>query len=136
MCAFGSWFSEEQHDYYNSYTEKADDYKKKVILNNHNWININLKEIKKGNIIYINYMTLSQKNIYDYPNECGKVTSIKIDENENVYQINIRNQHKKIINIIKPGCGLYGDGYDMIIQKMQKKTKNLTIRKQLSLIKF
>ena len=29
-------------------------------------------------------MTLSQKNIYDYPNECGKVTSIKINEKKNL----------------------------------------------------
>ena len=80
MCAFGSWFSEERCDYYNTYTEKADEYKKKVFLDKYDWINIDLKDIKKGNIIYVNYMTLSQKNIYDYPNECGKVTSIKIDK--------------------------------------------------------
>ena len=82
-------------------------------INTDNQVNIN--ELKIGNIIYVNYYPMSQKYIDEYPSVLGKVFYI---DDDNAYIYYNKNTIRTISQVILPGCS-YGFvdslGYDYVI---------------------
>lgn len=66
---------------------------------------INICDVKIGDIVYIEYITMSQKYIDSYPPVYGKIFC----RNENgVYLYFFKDGEKKYQEIELPGCGYFG----------------------------
>lgn len=73
---------------------------------------VKIYDLKIGDIVYVVYITFSQKDIDDYPPVLGKV--YEIDEN-NVY-IYYDKDKRYFQEIELPGCGWFGHkGYEYSI---------------------
>ena len=96
-----------------------------------NWKIIGKDDIKIGDIVYVHYMTFSQRYMFDYVDECGRVKKIKKNKETNDTEgVSILNHKKKIVNILKLGCGFYGTGYEIIIYRLENKDGERVKRKR------
>jgi hypothetical protein len=126
-------YSEYEEEEYNKEVDKCEEFKIKYSPNHDDWVGVNENEIDMGDIIYVDYMPVSQKDLYTHTPECGKVIDIKIvkiDTSEekvfsesydnHMIQITILNQHNKEIPITKGGLCYYSVGYFKNIKKLIK----------------
>ena len=112
------YFGEEKERIFSEYNSKVLDFKNSK---DGEWKLVTKEDLKIGDHIYASYTTLSQKYMYDYVDECGRIIKIKKDETTgNILDIKIRNHENKVINLMKIGCGVYGTGYDVLFYRLKK----------------
>ena len=112
------YFSDEKERIYIEYNREVIEFKDSK---DGEWKLIHKEDLKVADHIYASYTTLSQKYMYDYVDECGRIIKIKKDETTGeVLDIKIRNHKNRVINLMKIGCGIYGTGYDVIFYKLRK----------------
>ena len=101
-------------EHYNTYKQLCLEFKDSL---NENWVDVDdVSDLVLNDTIYIEYTPMSQKHLYEHTPECGVITSI----NKDFDQIFIINHTNNIIDIIKPGLGLYSSNYFITIYKVQK----------------
>jgi hypothetical protein len=90
---------------------------------------INIEELKVGQFIYINFISDSQKYIYELYSKCGHIESIEIEDHfnpftnkkENYYKIIIKNYNNICEELLHDGRSYLGGslGYSYYIYTIE-----------------
>ena len=117
------YFSDEKERIFIEYNEKVNEFKN---TKEGEWKLVSKEDLKVADHIYASYTTFSQKYMYDYVDECGRIIKIEKDEETGkIVDIKIRNHKNKVINLMKIGCGIYGEGYEVIFYRLNKSNKRI-----------
>lgn len=107
---------EDEYEY-NTQLENCKRYIQIISDSQDQWNYCPEEDVSVGDIIYVDYITCSQKYIYTHKPECGIVISVNKNGSEN--DIVIINQNGEYVSIIKGHLSMYSRGYELIIKKLQ-----------------
>lgn len=106
------YIDEDLRNIYNEESDKINNYIKNNLSCNEK-IEVNISDLKIGDIVYVNFISDSQKYIYDLYPKFGVISSI---DNDNILILNI---DKKSENLLHDNVSYYGSslGYSYYIYK-------------------
>jgi hypothetical protein len=120
---------EQEKKFYDFESNKANQLKDSLSTRTDEWIDCDEQNLKVGDIIYVEYLPDSQKYLYTYHPQFGKVTEINTEEDyssidkkrKSFLSIKIVNQNNKVENLNKEHLSIYSRGYYILIKKYVKK---------------
>jgi hypothetical protein len=104
--------------------DKANKYKNMHCQDDTKWVNVSIDDINESDIIYVEYIPMSQKYLYVHSPECGIVEKMFYVQNDyDNYQkvqkhLTIKNPDGESILINKDHLSIYSEGYIMLIKKL------------------
>jgi hypothetical protein len=117
-----------EEEIFDSEQEKAINMKNSISQYPEDWIDCYEKDLKVGDIVYVEYSPDSQKYIYSYTPQYGSIKEIKLvesispttDKKIEEYDIHILNHNGEMVNLNKDNLSIYSRGYTMYIKKFEQ----------------
>lgn len=115
-----------QKDNYDNEETKAIRQKNAVSTYPEDWVSCVEKDVKVGDIVFVEYLSDSQKYLHEHTPECGIVQEIEFEEcisyNGQIKKelsIKIQNHNGDFVSLNKGHLSIYSKGYCMFIQKYE-----------------